>query len=190
VRKQKNNLNMFSKIAKTKMYITVATIALSMAVASIFIACNKGQSTDAELEAKAKQKLERVSKWFWTCCEITCPKGSCYSNTSPCECSCLPGGGAKCAGGASSATGAFDGIVWITTAEQFNSYTTLINYLRVELGAAEAADAMQNIQDLFATNDWVLSTPDAVGSYYENLQIYEDFCNTQTEDVLERLNNL
>ena len=126
------------------------------------------------------------------CCEVQCRRGSCRTYESPCNCTCVAGQpvcGALGNGGSPGQKGGTPKIVVEATPEMMALYDADIQYIEQTLHNTEAAQALRNIKQLLVDNQYVLSTSNAISAYVDNVGVYEQFINTQPDEVIDRLSD-
>lgn len=69
-------------------------------------------------------------------------------------------------------------------------YDKDIEYLKTLPQSEKAVEALENIKKLLVKNKLRISACEDIFSYNKNLEIYADFINTQTEEVVDRLSSL
>ena len=132
------------------------------------------------------------------CCSATCSKGSCKAYSTPCNCSCMSNGYAKCGGG----FGVSDGIVDVFCSEyQLATHEPYAIFLTEQLNRTDIAKVVLKIKNLFEINEnpyiYIDQDEDGFGiedvkyiikkeniaKYYEYLEILDDFYEKQPEDI-------
>lgn len=172
-----------------KNLIVVFVIVVSSCL--VLVSCNhEAKNAESSPQEVVEQKDSTVP-----CCEVVCRRGSCKSYVTPCNCTCLAGqpvcGGIREEGGEQSkvATPNYN-VVIEATPEMMKLYDQDIEYVLKTLGNASAADALRGIKQLFLDNNFVISSEKAVKSYFEYMEVYSDFIDTQSEEVIDRLSDL
>lgn len=168
-----------------KRFLTIAMLTISISLG--LISCDsEAQHSETTHQSAADSKDKTIP-----CCQVTCRRGTCICYKYPSSCSCIAGQpvcGHVDPGGDASKAGAENlNVIIEATPAMMELYDEDITFISTTLGIRDAADALQNIKQLFIDNNYSIASEDAIREYHKNLNVYIEFIGTQTEDVVDRL---
>lgn len=168
-----------------KAFFKIISVFLFLMIFSMFTTSCEKNGIDAGVKEASvlDEKMGEVSKAQETCCTVTCRRGNCTVNSSPCSCTSL-GGQPIC-----SSTGSNSRTVITASEDIMISYDNLASYIQ-SIGAPQVADAILDIKELFVTNHFELSSLADIKKYDELLNIYIEFYKSQSVAVQDKMEEL